>query len=177
MPQYLFSVHSADGGGGPEDMTVECGQVPPPDVVVETSDLAVLRGVLRAYDPRWQTTRSGLELRMLDIVRDHGLPQPDVNVWLAGRWEADLLWTAARLIVEVPQADFQVSSRPTIGLTGIELQVLRVAVGGTAGDRVAEEVGEALVDAPALERTALRPHGERHRRARPLAPGGRRGSP
>ncbi len=62
---------------------------------------SILRGLLRAYDPRWQETRSGLELRMLDIVRDHGLPQPAVNAWVAGRWEADLLWSDQRLIVEV----------------------------------------------------------------------------
>jgi len=65
---------------------------------------AILRGLLRAYDPRWQATRSGLELRMLDIVRDHGLPQPEVNTWVAGRWEADLLWADQRLIVEVDGA-------------------------------------------------------------------------
>lgn len=62
---------------------------------------AILRGLLRAYDPRWQATRSGLELRMLDIVRDHALPQPEMNAWIAGRWEADLLWSAERLVVEV----------------------------------------------------------------------------
>jgi len=65
---------------------------------------AILRGLLRAYDPRWQQTRSGLELRMLDIVRDAALPQPEVNAWIAGRWEADLLWRAERLIVEVDGA-------------------------------------------------------------------------
>lgn len=65
---------------------------------------AVLRAVLRAYDPRWQATRSGLELRMLDVLRDAGVPQPDVNAWIAGRWEADLLWRDARLIVEVDGA-------------------------------------------------------------------------
>lgn len=62
---------------------------------------AILRGLLRAYDPRWQATRSGLELQMLDIVRDHALPQPEVNAWIAGRWEADLLWNAQRVVVEV----------------------------------------------------------------------------
>lgn len=65
---------------------------------------AVLRGLLRAYDPRWQQTRSGLELRMLDIVKDARLPQPEVNAWIAGRWEADLLWGDQRLIVEVDGA-------------------------------------------------------------------------
>ena len=61
---------------------------------------AILRGLLRAYDPRWQATRSGLELRMLDIVRAAGLLQPEVNAWIGGRWEADLLWPGERLIVE-----------------------------------------------------------------------------
>lgn len=62
---------------------------------------SVLRGVLRAYDPRWQRTRSWLELLALDLVRDHRLPQPEVNAWLAGRWEADLLWRDLRLVVEI----------------------------------------------------------------------------
>jgi hypothetical protein len=56
---------------------------------------AILRGILRAYDPRWQATRSGLELRALDLVRDTALPQPEVNAWIAGRWEANLLWRDA----------------------------------------------------------------------------------
>lgn len=62
---------------------------------------AILRGILRAYDPRWQATRSGLELRTLDLIRDAALPQPDVNTWIAGRWEADLLWRDERLVVEI----------------------------------------------------------------------------
>lgn len=62
---------------------------------------AILRGLLRAYDPRWQATRSGLELRALDIVRAGRLPQPEVNAWIAGRWEADLLWPDRQLVVEV----------------------------------------------------------------------------
>jgi len=62
---------------------------------------SVLRGVLRAYDPRWQQTRSRLELLSLDLVRDHGLPQPEVNAWLAGRWEADLLWREEGLVIEI----------------------------------------------------------------------------
>ena len=41
---------------------------------------------------------------MLDLVREMALPQPEVNVWIAGRWEADLLWRAERLIVEVDGA-------------------------------------------------------------------------
>lgn len=62
---------------------------------------AILRGILRAYDPRWQATRSGLELQALDLVRELALPQPEVNAWIAGRWEADLLWRDQRLILEI----------------------------------------------------------------------------
>jgi very-short-patch-repair endonuclease len=62
---------------------------------------SILRGILRAYDPRWQSTRSRLELRALDLVRDSALPQPEVNDWIAGRWEADLLWRDQRVIVEI----------------------------------------------------------------------------
>ncbi len=65
---------------------------------------AILRALLRAYDPRWQATRSGLELTMLDILRDHGLSRPEVNAWIAGRWEARLLWLPERLVAEVDGA-------------------------------------------------------------------------
>ncbi len=41
---------------------------------------------------------------MLDIVRDHGVAQPEVNAWISGRWEADLLWRDQCLIVEVDGA-------------------------------------------------------------------------
>lgn len=114
---------------------------------------AVLRGVLRAYDPRWQATRSGLELRMLDIVRDHGLPQPEVNAWIAGRWEADLLWPAARLVVEVDGGVVH----GTVGARGRDVVrdralrrlgygVLHVAEADLdAGDRIARRIRAALV--------------------------------
>ena len=61
---------------------------------------AVLRSLLSAYDPRWHRTRSVLELAMLDLLQRHGLPSPEVNAWLLGRYLVDFLWRDAALIVE-----------------------------------------------------------------------------
>lgn len=113
---------------------------------------AVLRGLLRAYDPRWQATRSSLEVRMLDIVRDNALPQPEVNAWIAGRWEADLLWNAERLVVEVdggavhgtPGARGRDAARDR-ALRRLGYRVLHIAEGELdAPDRVARRVRSAV---------------------------------
>lgn len=64
----------------------------------------VLRELLRGYDPRWSRTRSVLELAMLDLVQRFGLPEPEVNAWLLGRFLVDFLWRDARLIVETDGA-------------------------------------------------------------------------
>lgn len=45
-------------------------------------------------------TRSEAERRFLAIVRASGLPQPEVNAWIA-RHEVDFVWRTARLVVEV----------------------------------------------------------------------------
>lgn len=113
---------------------------------------AILRGLLRAYDPRWQATRSGIEVRMLDIVRDHALPQPEVNAWIAGRWEADLLWNAERLVVEVdggvvhgtPSAHSRDAARDR-ALRRLGYRVLHIAERDLdAPDRVARRVRSAV---------------------------------
>lgn len=113
---------------------------------------AILRGLLRAYDPRWQATRSGLEVRMLDLVRDHALPQPEVNAWISGCWEADLLWSAERVVVEVDGGVVHgtVSSRSRDAardraLRGLGYRVLRVAERDLdAPERVARRVRSAV---------------------------------
>ena len=61
---------------------------------------AILREVLRGYDPRWQATRSPLELRLLDAPAGRGLPEPEVNAWVDGRFLVDFLWRDQRLVVE-----------------------------------------------------------------------------
>jgi len=58
-----------------------------------------MRCVLGQYDDNHLFTRSDLEDLALDLVRDHGLPRPQVNVRI-GADEVDLLWPAEKLIVE-----------------------------------------------------------------------------
>ena len=60
----------------------------------------LLRELLAGYDPRWSLTRSELELAMLDVAQRFGLPEPEVNAWLLGRFLVDFLWRDAQLVVE-----------------------------------------------------------------------------
>jgi very-short-patch-repair endonuclease len=64
---------------------------------------AVRQAELAGYrlGPELETdgTRSDLEGDFLRIVRDAGLPAPEVNVKL-GRWTVDFLWRSERLVVE-----------------------------------------------------------------------------
>ncbi|HVP03587.1 MAG TPA: type IV toxin-antitoxin system AbiEi family antitoxin domain-containing protein [Solirubrobacteraceae bacterium] len=61
---------------------------------------AILREVLRGYDPRWQDTLSRLELLTLDVLAAHDLPEPEVNAWIENRYLADFLWREQRVILE-----------------------------------------------------------------------------
>ena len=45
-------------------------------------------------------TRSRPERRMLRMLRDAGLPEPETNVRI-GRWEVDFLWRDAGFVLEV----------------------------------------------------------------------------
>ena len=47
-----------------------------------------------------ERTRSDLERRFLRICREHGIPNPDVNIKV-GPYEVDFLWRSHRLVVEV----------------------------------------------------------------------------
>ncbi len=93
----------------------------------------LLRELLRGYDPRWQQTRSDLELAMLDLVTRHALPEPEVNAWIHERFMVDFLWRDERLIVETDGA--QTHSTPTAQrgdarrdhvLTSLRYRVLRL---------------------------------------------------
>jgi len=58
-----------------------------------------LRKAIAAYrDPAF--TRSRLEQRFLALVREAGLPRPDVNTFVAG-FELDMYWPAERFAVEL----------------------------------------------------------------------------
>ena len=65
----------------------------------------LLRELLAIHDPRWSQTRSELELAMLDLVQRFGLPEPEVNAWLLGRFLVDFLWRGPALIVETDGAE------------------------------------------------------------------------
>lgn len=109
--------------------------------------------ILRGYDPRWQDTLSGLELRLLDLVSAHGLPAPDVNAWIDGRFLIDFLWRSERLAVETDSARFHdtPNARPSDArrdreLERLGLRVLRIAETdlGERPDAVAARLTAAL---------------------------------
>ena len=61
---------------------------------------------LLAYDPAPAAeTRSDLELLFLDLVRDAGLPVPQVNVLVEG-FLVDAYWPQARLVVELDSYEY-----------------------------------------------------------------------
>jgi len=55
---------------------------------------------LDIYDDGAPFTRSGLERRFLDVVREAGLPEPAMNYFVAGH-EVDAYWEAERFAVEL----------------------------------------------------------------------------
>ena len=62
--------------------------------------VAALR-LLAAYDPtRAVEAHSELEIRFLDLLREAGLPAPQVNVVVEG-FVVDAHWPSARLVVEL----------------------------------------------------------------------------
>ena len=65
-----------------------------------------LREVLRVYDPRWERTRSALELAFLDLTAQFALPPAEVNAWIEDTFLVDALWRPQRLVVEVDSPRF-----------------------------------------------------------------------
>lgn len=76
---------------------------------------AALRAVLGHHRAGSTLTRSALEEGFLQICRDARLPPDAVNAWIAypegGGAEADFLWRAPRLIVEVDGRDVHTTRR------------------------------------------------------------------
>jgi very-short-patch-repair endonuclease len=62
--------------------------------------LRKLHGVLATQSDVIPATRSELERAFLDLCREHCLPTPRVNQWIAG-FEVDAVWPEQRLIVEL----------------------------------------------------------------------------
>jgi very-short-patch-repair endonuclease len=94
--------------------------------------VAILRAQLGG-ERKPARTRSRPERTLLREVRDAGLPEPEVNVKL-GRWEVDLLWRDAGLVVEIdayathssPRA-FERDRRKSAELEDLGLTVRRVS--------------------------------------------------
>ena len=61
---------------------------------------AKVRAALELYDERPVFTRSGLERRFLEVVREAGLPEPAMNLFVEG-YEIDAWWEAERFGVEL----------------------------------------------------------------------------
>ena len=61
---------------------------------------ANVRAALDAYRPQRKFTRSGFERRFLEVVREAGLPEPAMNVFVAGH-EIDAYWEEAHFGVEL----------------------------------------------------------------------------
>lgn len=58
------------------------------------------RQVMEAVHGRRHRTRSPLEDRFLTFIEQHGVEEPQTNVWIEG-YEVDFLWTRAGLVVEL----------------------------------------------------------------------------
>jgi very-short-patch-repair endonuclease len=85
-------------------------------------------------------TRSRAERRLLDLIRDAGLPEPEVNAKV-GSWEVDLLWRDQGLAVEIDGYDshsspraFERDYRKNAELEAGGLQVLRVSADQVRGE-------------------------------------------
>jgi hypothetical protein len=61
---------------------------------------ARVRAALELYDEEPVFTRSGLERRFLEVVREAGLTEPAMNAFVAG-YEIDAFWAAERFGVEL----------------------------------------------------------------------------
>jgi hypothetical protein len=61
---------------------------------------AKVEAALDSYRPDVVFTRSGLERRFLEVVREAGLPEPSMNIFVAG-YEIDAWWAAERFGVEL----------------------------------------------------------------------------
>jgi hypothetical protein len=59
-----------------------------------------LEAVLTIYRPQRKFTRSEFERRFLEVVREAGLPEPAINVFVAGH-EIDAYWAEANFGVEL----------------------------------------------------------------------------
>lgn len=112
---------------------------------------AALIGGLVGAPPGRRPLRSNAERRFLRLCRAHGLPEPEVNVVIAGR-ERDFAWRESAVVVEVdgPHHDHEPQRAVDRGrdreLAARGWVVLRYGVGelARAGDSLVAELGALL---------------------------------
>ncbi len=63
-----------------------------------------LRVALERHQPRLVWTKSGLEIALLELCEEEGIPVPEVNLKVCG-WEVDALWREPGLAVELDGHD------------------------------------------------------------------------
>lgn len=139
----------------------------------------LIRELLRGYDPRWQATRSELELMMLDLLSAHHLPAPEVNAWLANHYMVDFLWRRERLVVETDGAAFHAGERAQRsdarrdhGLSRLGFRVARFGYREVVGDpaRVALTIRAYLGTREGAELSEPLASRDHHARATGLTP-------
>ncbi len=105
--------------------------------------VARLRNALEAYRTN-VFTRSRLERRFLELIKDSDLPQPSINLFIEG-YELDAYWQAERFAVELDTYDYHGSPvafeadrlrQEDLKLAGIEM----TRVTGARMDREPEAV-------------------------------------
>lgn len=72
--------------------------------------IAKLRKAIEDWNPSELRVRSELEIRFLELCRDHGLPRPRVNDY-RGDHEVDFQWQGSNLIAEVDGAAYHSDRR------------------------------------------------------------------
>jgi very-short-patch-repair endonuclease len=114
--------------------------------------LRPLRRAAGLYRPEPRFTRSGLERRFLELVREAGLPMPATNCFVEGH-EVDAYWARERFAVELDTNEFHGSRaaferdrlrQEDMALAGIEM----IRITGHRIDqeprRVMDRLGEHL---------------------------------
>ncbi len=85
-------------------------------------------------------TRSGLERRFLELVRDAGLPRPSTNLFIEG-YELDAYWPAQRFAVELDTYDYHGghAAFETDRLRQEDLKLAGIEMTRVTGARIAQD--------------------------------------
>jgi very-short-patch-repair endonuclease len=119
-----------------------------------------LRRALDIYRPEAAFTRSGLETRFLELVREAGLPEPAMNHVVDG-FELDAYWEAERFVVELDVYETH-GSRAAFERDRIrqeDLLLLGIGMTRVTGSRLKREPERVIARVEALLRQRRRRRG------------------